>query len=174
MREIQFGCGNFFLYPLGSSRKHIQICEIAKYRGILMRTVNRLHARSLFHFALFVAGVSLLFGLSGCSSQPAQPEQAPRRYTLTGRVVSVEKAKQQIVVDGADIPGFMMAMTMAYPVKNSNLLESVAPEDQIKADVVVNGRDFYLENIVVVKKADQTMPPSSGGSKPASPQPGKQ
>ena len=67
-----------------------------------------------------------------------------------------------------------MAMTMGYSVKNPNLLESVAPEDQIKADVVVNGRDVYLENIVVVKKADQAKTPSSGESQPASPQPGKQ
>ncbi|HVA95151.1 MAG TPA: copper-binding protein [Candidatus Dormibacteraeota bacterium] len=140
-----------------------------------MRDIKRFHTRGLFHFALLAAGMSLFAGLFACGSpKSAQPEQAPRRYALTGRVVAIEPAKQQIVVDGADIPGFMMAMTMPYSVKNPNLLESVAPEDQIKADVVVNGRDVYLENIVVVKKPDQAKNPSSGQSQPASPQPRKQ
>ena len=140
-----------------------------------MRDCKRLHRRRFFLFALIVAGISLSIGLSGCSSpKPAQQEQGPRRYSLSGRVVSVEKAKQQIVVDAADIPGFMMAMTMGYTVKNLNLLESVSPEDQIKADVVVNENDVWLENIVVVKKADQAKTPSSNQAQPASPQPGKQ
>jgi hypothetical protein len=74
----------------------------------------------------------------------------------------VEKGKEQVVVDAADIPGFMMAMTMGYSVKNPNLLETISPEDQIKADVVVNDKDVWLENIVVVKKADQSkVPPAS-------------
>ena len=74
----------------------------------------------------------------------------------------------------ADIPGFMMAMTMGYDVKNPNLLDPLSPEDQIKADVVVNGNDVYLENIVVVKKADQAKTPASSDAHPATPKPDKQ
>jgi Cu/Ag efflux protein CusF len=69
--------------------------------------------------------------------------------------VSIEKEKHQVVVDHGEITGFMMAMTMGYSVKNPDLLDSLRPEDQITADVVVNGDDVWLENIVVVKKADQ-------------------
>jgi hypothetical protein len=54
-----------------------------------------------------------------------------------------------------------MAMTMGYSVKNPTLLDSLSPEDQITADVVVNGDDVWLENIVVVKKADQAKAPAS-------------
>jgi hypothetical protein len=61
-----------------------------------------------------------------------------------------------------------MAMTMPYPVKDPNQLKPLAAEDQIKADVVVNGNDVYLENIVVTKKADQAKPPAAGGG-PAAP-----
>jgi protein SCO1/2 len=120
-----------------------------------------------------VAGISLSIWLSGCgSSKPAQQvsqpaQQAPRRYSLHGRVVSIEKAKQQVVVDHGEITGFMMAMTMGYSVKNPSVLDSLSPEDQITADVVVNGDDVWLENIVVVKRA--------GSAKaPASPEPKKQ
>ena len=85
----------------------------------------------------------------------------------------METAKQQVTVDAGDIPGFMAAMTMGYSVKNPNLLTPLSPEDKIKADVVVNGNDVYLENIVVVKKADQAKPPAASDAHPASPQPAK-
>jgi len=93
---------------------------------------------------------------------------------MAGRVVSVETAKQQVTVDAGDIPGFMMAMTMGYSVKNPNQLTPLSAEDQITADVVVNGNDVYLENISVVKKADQAKPPAAKETQPASPQPAKQ
>ena len=128
---------------------------------------TKFSAGAIFLNALIVAGISLSVWLSGCgSSKPAQQvsqpaQQAPRRYSLNGRVVSIEKAKQQVVVDHGEITGFMMAMTMGYSVKNPSVLDSLSPEDQITADVVVNGDDVWLENIVVVKKAGQAKPPAS-------------
>jgi protein SCO1 len=136
----------------------------------------KLSARKVFLFLMVMAGISLSTGLIGCGSsspKPAQQEQPPSRYPLTGRVVSVDKAKQEVTVDAADIPGFMMAMTMPYSVKNPNLLEPLSPEDQISADVVVNGNDVWLENIVVVKKPDQAKTPASNDAHPAPPPPGK-
>ena len=126
-----------------------------------MRDRHKFHVRAIFLNAAILAGISLSVLLVGCSSpkpaqEPSQPaQQGPRRYSLNGRVVSIEKAKQQVVVDHGEITGFMMAMTMGYSVKNPNLLDSLSPEDRITADVVVNGDDVWLENIVVVKKADQ-------------------
>jgi len=108
-----------------------------------------------------VAGIAICVCLIGCGSpKPVQTASqsapsGPRRYALNGRVVSIEKEKQQVVVDHGDITGFMMAMTMGYSVKNPSLLDSLSPEDKITADVVINGDDVWLENIVVVTKADQ-------------------
>lgn len=126
-------------------------------------------------FALAIASLVCLAGC-GSSSKPAEQQQSaqqqdqagPKRYQLEGRVVSVENSTNEVTVDHKDIPGFMMGMTMPYPVKNPNELKPLAPEDQIKADVVVNGNDVYLENIVVTKKADQAKPPASS-SAPAAP-----
>jgi hypothetical protein len=127
---------------------------------------------------MLAAGLLFSAGLAGCgSSKPAEqaaPTAAgPQRYHLAGRVVSVEPAKQQVVVDAGDIPGFMMAMTMGYSVKDPNLLAPLSAEDQIKADVVVNGTDVYLENIVVTKKADTAKAPMAGAVPPAASQPAK-
>lgn len=131
-------------------------------------------AKKFLRAGLFAMGVSLLIGFSSCgSSTPPKPAEGPQRYALSGRVVSVEKDKEQVVVDAADIPGFMMAMTMGYSVKNPNLLETISPEDQIKADVVVNDKDVWLENIVVVKKADQSKAPAASGSQTAPATPSK-
>jgi hypothetical protein len=135
------------------------------------------NARGFFLFALVLAGVSLSACLLGCgSSKPAQQQDMPpSKYSLTGRVVSVDKAKQQVEVDAKDVPGFMSAMQMGYAVKNPSLLEPLSPEDQITADVLVKGNDVWLENIVVVKRPDQAKKPAPNDAPlRASPPPGKQ
>lgn len=137
---------------------------------------TKFRARRIFLSAVGVAGIILFTGLLGCgSSKPAeQPANAPKRFHLSGRIVSIDPAKQQVTVDAADIPGFMMAMTMGYSVKNADQLTPLSPEDQITADVVVNGDETYLENIVVVKKADNAKTPATEESHPAPSQPAKQ
>jgi Cu/Ag efflux protein CusF len=126
--------------------------------------------------AAVAAGILLFVGLAGCgSSKPteqASPQQqpaGPQRYKLSGRVVSIEAPKKQVTVDAGDIPGFMAAMTMGYAVKDTQQLAPLSPEDQITADLVVDGSDVYLENIVVTKKADKGKAASE--SAPAPPRP---
>ena len=140
-----------------------------------MKDCTKFQARRIFLSAIAVAGIFLFLGLLGCGEpKPAQqPADGPKRYHLTGRIVSVDTAKQQVTIDAADIPGFMMAMTMGYAVKNPDQLTPLAPEDQITADVVVNGSDVYLENIVVVKKADKAKAPAANDSHSAPAQPAK-
>ena len=101
--------------------------------------------------------------LSGCGpSRSAKQSDAQstaqgdtggaKRYTLTGRLVSVDKADQSITVDGDAIPGFMSAMTMPYQVKDASALGKLSPGDQIKAEIVVANEGAYLENIVLAPK----------------------
>ena len=144
-------------------------------RMVHMRDRTKLLTCRFFLNAVIAGAIIFSAGLAGCSSsKPAeQPAEGPKRYHLDGRVVSVETAKQRVVVDAGDIPGFMSAMTMGYSVKNPNQLTPLSPEDKITADVVVNGNDVYLENIVVVKKADQAKPPAASGAPPTSSQPAK-
>lgn len=138
-----------------------------------MKDGSAFQARRLFLNTFASGAIILCAGLFGCgSSKPAQqPADGPKRYHLSGRVVSIESPKQQVTIDAGDIPGFMMAMTMGYSVKDPNQLTPLSPEDQVTADVVVNGADVYLENIVVVKKADKAKAPAAGGSEPTATQP---
>jgi Cu/Ag efflux protein CusF len=79
-------------------------------------------------------------------------ETSVKRYPLSGRVVSVDKADRSISVDGDEVPGFMAAMTMPYKVKDASLLDKVAPGNQIKAEIVVGNKGAYLENIVIAPR----------------------
>jgi len=110
---------------------------------------------------------------AGCkkSEQPA-PQQNVKRYHLVGKIVSIDKGQASIMVDGKEIVGFMSAMTMPYPVRDTKLLDPLAPGDEITADVVVDDSGAYLENIVVTKKGDgkgptgTTYPPKEGDKVP--------
>ena len=105
----------------------------------------------------------LLLGLTACGSQPssqtpppAEPAapaaSGPERHELQGKVVSVDKAAKSVTVNHGEIPGFMGAMTMPYPVKDESLLNNLSPGDSVNADVVVDDSGMWLENIKVAPK----------------------
>ena len=87
---------------------------------------------------------------------PPQVKPAAKRYHLTGRVVSTDKRGSSVLIDGDAIPGFMSAMTMPYTVKDLSILDKLTPGDKIAADVVVQGDDSWIENVVVT---GHTTPP---------------
>jgi Cu/Ag efflux protein CusF len=115
--------------------------------------------------------IGLCFLLTACGSQPSQttakpaetsaqtppPPQPPaqpaqdqqKQYDLKGKVVGVDKEQKTVAVAGEDIPGFMGAMTMSYPVKDEQLLAKVSPGDQITARIIATGSEYWLENITV-------------------------
>jgi Cu/Ag efflux protein CusF len=115
-------------------------------------------------FLLIIVLGSLPLGIVGCHSSESHPTasseaQAPappatKTYHLEGTVVSIDRPQKRVVVDGKDIPGFMAAMTMPYPVVDDQNLDRLKPGDQITADVVATSSDVHLDNIVVVKKSD--------------------
>ena len=114
------------------------------------------------HTALVPAIVLVfLVFLAACgpslSAQSANATDA-KRYTLTGRIVSIDKPSQSITVDGDEIPGFMAAMTMPYQVKDAGALDKLSRGDQIKAEIVLENNGAYLEDVVVVRKAPPQKP----------------
>lgn len=88
---------------------------------------------------LMLVGILLT---SGCQS-------ATKHYDLKGQVLDKNPATNQITVKHGDIPGFMPAMTMSYPVKDQNGFRQVEPGDVIAANVITakNGNDYWLENL---------------------------
>ena len=83
------------------------------------------------------------------AATPPQSAPAAKRYHLTGRVLSTDKRSNSVNIDGDAIPDFMDAMTMPYTVKDLTLLDKLTRGDKITADVVVQGDDSWIENVVV-------------------------
>jgi protein SCO1/2 len=103
----------------------------------------------------YCIAVLLILGLTaGCARQ----SEPVKHYALSGKVVSTDASTSQVVVDAKDIPGFMEAMTMGYKVKDPSSLKSLAPGDEISADLLVQGANYWLENIHVTKKGAAAPP----------------
>lgn len=120
-----------------------------------MSVINRCYI-----FFIFIA----LLATAGCKKH-----EAPKRYEMTGKVISVDANKPELVVDSKEIPGFMQAMVMSYPVKDAAALKGVAAGDEISSVVVVEDHNYWLENIQVTKK-NAGPPPKT--SQQRIPQPG--
>lgn len=97
--------------------------------------------------------IATLLALAACHSAPA------KRYTLTGKIDSVDKSTQTIVVNGDAVPGFMPAMSMSYPVKDPAAFNQLAAGDSITADLLKQEDDYWLENVKIT-------PPTPSPSKP--------
>jgi protein SCO1 len=124
-----------------------------------------LRLRSISSALVCLALALAALGLSGCRAAPPAVT-TPRIFHLEGTVVSVDKPKQQLVVNHKEIPGLMAAMTMGYPVavEESRMLDQLGPGDQITAELVVDSKGARLRNIVVVKKGDGATPSGTARS----------
>lgn len=100
------------------------------------------------------AAVFLVAASIGCRSGPKLPI---RRYSLEGTVLVVNRDTRRLVVQHGDIPGFMPAMTMPYPVDSSVNLGRIDTGDRIRAEVVVEGAGSgYLEHVTVLGHAPRS------------------
>src|SRR5689334_617977 len=79
--------------------------------------------------------------LSACQKQSAKETQASpdaKRYELKGKVLGVDKSKQQITVAHDEVKDFMDAMTMDFKVKDVQVLNELNAGDMISATLVVD------------------------------------
>ncbi len=113
--------------------------------------------------ALLLAG-SLM---TGCSKNAG----AERRFQLKGRVVAVDLTKGKLEVDHEEIPGYMPAMRMPFPLADTDVLKSIESGDEIQATLVVDDLGYRLEQPIITK----ALPGGAAASQAASaaePQPG--
>lgn len=136
--------------------------------------------RSLLTFSF--CALAAIAVAAGCrkpnpqTTQQAQPAaQVPgdaKVYHLHGKVLSIDQANSSLMIDGDEIPGFMGAMAMPYPVHSKDEMTKVVAGDEITADIIVPQGDGapYIQNIVVVKKSNAA--PSPTAMTDHEPQPG--
>ena len=61
-----------------------------------------------------LVGLSLVIALVACQTEKPLPQQ---RFDLRGKVVAVDKNEGTVTLAHEAIPGYMAAMTMAYPAQ---------------------------------------------------------
>jgi protein SCO1/2 len=84
---------------------------------------------------LALAGAALAL-LGACTGTPAQPV---KQYELTGQVLAVYEARQELAIKHDDIEGYMPGMTMSFPVATKSLMAGRTPGELIKATLEVDG-----------------------------------
>lgn len=103
--------------------------------------------------------VSALAGIVVAAACGGTPDS--REYTLQGQVLSVSENRLEASIKHEDIPGFMMAMTMPYKVRDAAQYEGLAPGDLITATLIVERSDAYLTDVRRVGQAPLEAPPSA-------------
>ena len=100
----------------------------------------------------FVGLVVLLMvcGLLGVSCRRNGSE---KRFDFKGKVIAVEPEKHSVTVSHEDVKGYMPAMTMPFTVRNETDLMILAPDDEITATLVVDGKQTWLEELIITRQS---------------------
>jgi protein SCO1 len=107
----------------------------------------------------FVLTASFVLG-AACSRQPA-----PRRFELTGQVVSVSTDGLELVVRHHEIRGFMPAMTMPFRLENAAMGRDRRPGDLIRATLLVTAEKSWLS--AIEKTGWAPLPDETDAGRPA-------
>ena len=92
------------------------------------------------------------------AAPPAQAQQGGKtEHAFRGVVQKVDAKGKSLTVDGENVPGWMMAMTMAFSADKDDVYTTVKPGDQITATV----RDGDLKTLYGV----QVVPAAKDASK---------
>ena len=112
--------------------------------------------------ALLILSIAIFF--SAC--QPAATTSnstTAKRYPFVGKVVSVNKAAKKATISHEDIPGYMGAMTMEFPIHEDWVWNDLTPGSEVHADLVVDNTakdPFWLEKVGIVAAADPNQTPT--------------
>jgi protein SCO1/2 len=104
------------------------------------------------------------FFLVSCQKNDAPPSSGEaKRYPLSGKVISVDRANKKAKIDHEAIDGYMPAMEMDFPIHEDWVWNDLVPGSEIRAELVVDNSakdPYWLEKIGIVAspKPGQAVP----------------
>lgn len=82
-------------------------------------------------------------------AKASAPSASAQRYDLRGIIRGVDVKKREVTVEHEDIPGYMDAMTMSFPVRDDpQVFEILRAGDRLEAKLVVDEGDYWLEQVL--------------------------
>jgi len=96
---------------------------------------------------LLAAVLAMLTGCKPDASPPPVATATNQTYAVRGVVQAIAPNLRTATIHHQAIPGYMMEMTMDFPVKNTNELNGLAAGDQITFTLVVREDDDWIENL---------------------------
>jgi len=115
------------------------------------------------HLIIFLSSI-LLFSACQSTQTSQSVSKNAKRYKLKGVITGVDRAGKKASIKHEEIPGYMSAMTMDFPIKEDFVFEELSVGSDITAELVVdNAADppYWIEKIVVTSppKPGQSLPP---------------
>ena len=101
-------------------------------------------ARRLLH--IFCVFLPLIAAISNpASAAPNTDDRTVQSYSAHGVVEQIAPDRSQVTIHHQAIPGYMMEMTMAFPVKDTNELGDISAGDKITFTLVVGRTNAWVE-----------------------------
>jgi protein SCO1 len=114
------------------------------------------------------AGVLLSFLLLASGCKPgAAPNAAGsnlQTYAAHGIILKISADRHLVTIAHDAIPGYMPAMTMDFPVRDTNALAGLAPGDIVNFQLVVDTNDDWAQNLQRVGQTTLSTAPAPAPS----------
>jgi protein SCO1/2 len=108
-------------------------------------------------------GMLLLLALAGCHSGKNVPnagDPASHAYAARGVIEQISPDHRQVSIHHQAIPGYMMEMTMDFPVNEPGQLSGLFPGDTVNFTLVVDADRAWVDDIQRTGHVDQPATPA--------------
>lgn len=130
----------------------------------------------------FAGGVFLallLLALPACKPEPTAPAAPPlagtesiTNHPARGVVLSLKPEGRTVVIRHEEIPGYMIAMTMPFEVRDTNELKGLKKGDGVEFRLRVTETDGWIDQVRVVSNAPAASADASPATTTNTPPPG--
>jgi len=109
-------------------------------------------AQALLTGLVLTASLGSQMGCGADRGKQTTPARAEKRYPVRGEVLGLDPQNRVATIKHEEIPGWMEAMTMDFPIRDAAEFNKLSVGDRIEATVFVEEVGFALGEIRVVGK----------------------